>query len=368
MSDPEIRVLLVDDHEDNLVLLKMVLGARGLSCLTAPDGAAGLEVAKAERPDLILLDLEMPIMDGFTMLEGLKADSRTRGIPVIILTATYLQPKSVERGLRLGADEYLTKPINTEELLVRIRSVIRTRKAERELQQLRKDLASMLVHDLRSPLEGIGIALNLVQTQNLSEADAKQLVGMARDQILGLSKMVEELVEFHRVESGMAMMAEPLPAIELVDALTSEVRLLAKDKGLSLCCEVQDDLPMLMGDRRILKRVLANLVSNALKFTVEGHVTLRVSCDDQGLRFEVADTGPGIPEAELARVFDKYFHIQRRKERPEHGFGLGLAFCKFAIEEHQGQIGVTSRVGEGSTFWFTVPLAPAPLPEPLEAR
>lgn len=357
MSAPEIRVLVVDDHDDNLILLKMVLEARGLGCLTATDGLQGLAIAQAERPDLILLDLEMPIMDGFAMLEALKADSRTHGIPVIILTATYLQPTSVERGLGLGADEYLTKPINTEELLVRIRSVIRTRKAERELQQLRKDLASMLVHDLRSPLEGIGIALNLILTQNLPEADSKQLVGMARDQILGLSKMVEELVEFHRVESGMAVMAEPLPAQALIEEVMAESALLAQDKGLQLRCEIAEDVPLLMGDRRILKRVLANLVSNALKFTSEGEVALRACLHSDLLRFEVADTGPGIPPDELTRIFDKYFHIRRRKERPEHGFGLGLAFCKFAVEEHGGKIGVSSELGRGTTFWVALPLA-----------
>jgi signal transduction histidine kinase len=360
VSTPELRILVVDDHDDNLILLKMVLEARGLGCLTATDGLQGLAIAQAERPDLILLDLEMPIMDGFTMLEALKADSRTRGIPVIILTATYLQPLSVERGLSLGADEYLTKPINTEELLVRIRSVIRTRKAENELQQLRQDLASMLVHDLRSPLEGIGIALNLILTQSLPEADSKQLVSMARDQILGLSKMVEELVEFHRVESGMAVAPEPLGAKDLLAEAVADAEWVAQDKGLSLVMTLGDDVPPLMGDRRIIKRVLANLVSNALKFTAEGVVSIRAARQDGMVRFEVADTGPGIPTNELERIFDKYFHIRRRKERPEHGFGLGLAFCKFAIEEHGGKIGVTSREGLGSTFWFSLPEAPLP--------
>jgi signal transduction histidine kinase len=365
VSAADLRVLIVDDHEDNLILLKMILGTRGLECLTATDGLQGLQIAQAERPDLILLDLEMPIMDGFTMLEALKADTRTKGIPVIILTATYLQPTSVERGLSLGADEYLTKPIHTEELLVRIRSVIRTRKAERELQQLRRDLASMLVHDLRSPLEGIGIALNLTLTQNLPAADSKQLVGLARDQILSLSKMVEELVEFHRVESGMAVRPEPLPPQDLLEEVTAEAAILAQDKGLALLTDIPADVPMLMGDRRILKRVLANLISNAVKFTHEGEVALGVSLRDQMVRFEVSDTGPGIPADELERVFDKYFHIRRRKERPEHGFGLGLAFCKFAVEEHGGRIGVTSDLGRGTTFWVTLPLAPLPQTAPV---
>lgn len=358
MSDPDLRILVVDDHDDNLILLKMILEARGVGCLTATNGLEGLAIAQSERPDLILLDLEMPVMDGFTMLEALKADSRTRGIPVIILTATYLQPLSVERGLNLGADEYLTKPINTDELLVRIRSVIRTRRAENDLQQLRQDLASMLVHDLRSPLEGIGIALNVILTQNLPETDCKNLVGMARDQILGLSKMVEELVEFHRVESGMAVKAEPLEPQDLLQEVMSEAEFVARDKGLELLSETEEDLPLVMGDRRILKRVLVNLLGNALKFTSKGQIALQIQRQDPMIRFEVRDTGPGIPDDELAQVFDKYFHIRRRKERPEHGFGLGLAFCKFAVEEHGGKIGVESELGRGTTFWILLPQAP----------
>ncbi|HEY9857339.1 MAG TPA: hybrid sensor histidine kinase/response regulator, partial [Stenomitos sp.] len=310
MSGPELRVLVVDDHEDNLALLKMILEARGLGYLGADDGFQGLELAKEARPDLILLDLEMPGMDGFTMLEALKGNSLTRHIPVIILTATYLEPKSVERGLSLGADEYLTKPINPEELLVRIRSVIRVRKAERELNQLRKDFTSMLVHDLRSPLEGVGIALNLCLNQELAVEDSRQLVSMARDQILDLSQLVGDLLELHRAESGLTVVAEPMNPHYLFADVMNECELVARDRSLTLTCEAPDHLPMVLGDRRILKRVLGNLVSNALKFTVQGGITLRAVPADGVLRIEVEDTGPGIPPAELDRIFDKYFHIK----------------------------------------------------------
>lgn len=357
MSAPEMRILVVDDHEDNLALLKMILEARGLGYLGATDGFDGLELARDERPDLILLDLEMPGMDGFSMLEALKANSLTRQIPVIILTATYLEPKSVERGLSLGADEYLTKPINPEELLVRIRSVIRVRKAERELNQLRKDFTSMLVHDLRSPLEGVGIALNLCLTQELPEKDSRQLVAMARDQILDLSQLIGDLLELHRAESGMTVVPEPMNPHYLLSDVVNESELVARDRNLTLELKAPRQMPPVSGDRRILKRVLGNLVSNALKFTVEGGIVLRARAYEGVLRIEVEDSGPGIPPAELDRIFDKYFHIKRRKEKPEHGFGLGLAFCKAAVEEHGGRIGVSSELGRGSTFWLELPLA-----------
>lgn len=356
MAAPDTRLLVVDDHEDNRVLLKLVLEARGFGYLGAASGPEGLAIAQQERPDLILLDLQMPEMDGFEVLKALKAHSVTRTIPVIILTATYLEPLSVERGLGLGADEYLTKPINPDELLVRIRSVVRVREAERELHQLRKDFSSMLVHDLRSPLEGVGIALNLLLGGELAERDAHHLVQLARDQVLDLSRMIEDLMELHRAEAGLSLASEGVNPRHLVADVVAESELLAQSKGLSLSWEAPDDLPMLLGDRRILKRVLTNLVGNALKFTHQGGVTVRLSPLPGALSFEVRDTGPGIPPDELARIFDKYFHIQRRKERPEHGFGLGLAFCKLAVEEHRGAIRAESEVGKGTVFTVELPL------------
>ncbi|MBO9539909.1 hybrid sensor histidine kinase/response regulator [bacterium] len=356
MQGPDTRILVIDDHEDNRVLLKLILESRGFGYLGAASGPEGLAIARQERPDLILLDLQMPGMDGFEVLMALKAHSVTRTIPVIILTATYLEPKSVERGLSLGADEYLTKPINPDEILVRIRSVIRVREAERELRQLRKDFSSMLVHDLRSPLEGIGIALNLLLGQELAERDAHQLVQLARDQVLDMSRMIEDLMELHRAEAGLSLASENVNPRHLVADVAAESDLLAQSKGLALSWEAPDDLPLLLGDRRILKRVLTNLVGNALKFTHQGAVAIRITRMPEALSFEVRDTGPGIPPDELARVFDKYFHIQRRKERPEHGFGLGLAFCKLAVEEHQGTIRVASEVGKGTVFTVELPL------------
>lgn len=353
-----LRVLAIDDQEDLHALLKLMLEAKGLVYEGALDGAQGIAMAHQAPPDLILLDLELPGLHGFEVLKILKVTATLKHVPVIILTAAYLEPRSIEQGLLLGAEEYLAKPFNPEELLVRIRSVIRARKAERELQQMRKDFTSMMVHDLRSPLEGVGIALNILLTRDLPKQESQQLIGIARDQVVGLSKMLEDLLELYRAEAGMSIRLETIKPKSLLDEVIGEAELLAQDIGLWIRSDMTANLPCFHGDRRILKRVLTNLVSNALKFTARGGVTLRGSLQGEGIRFEVSDTGPGIPASELERIFDKYFHIQRRKDHPEHGFGLGLAFCKSAVEEHGGQIGLTSEEGVGTTFWILIPLAP----------
>lgn len=353
-----LRVLAIDDQEDLHALLKLMLEAKGFVYEGALDGVQGIAKARHTPPDLILLDLELPGLHGFEVLQALKAMTALKHVPVIILTASYLEPQSIEKGLLLGAEEYLTKPFNPEELLVRIRSVIRARKAERELQQMRKDFTSMMVHDLRAPLEGVGIALNILLTQDLPKQESQQLVGIARDQVVGLSRMLEDLLELYRAEAGMSLRLETIKPHSLVTEVMGEAELRAQECGLWLRCDVAAELPYFQGDRRILKRVLTNLLSNALKFTSQGGVTLRGGLEGEHIRFEVKDTGPGIPASELDRIFDKYFHIQRRKDHPEHGFGLGLAFCKSAVEEHGGQIGLASQEGSGTTFWILLPLAP----------
>lgn len=357
MPDAELRILVVDDHEDNRALLQLMLSGRGMTYLGAEDGLVGLELARRERPDLILLDLEMPRMDGFACLAALKGDTRLRHIPVIILTAARLDPASIERGLGMGADEYLMKPIHTEELVVRIRSVVRVRKAERELAQLRRDFSSMLVHDLRSPLEGVAIALNLLLQDDLEPQDATQLVRMARDQVLELSTLIEDLMELRRAEAGLHLASSPVELGPVLDEVVCENELIARDKGLRLLLELPCPAPIIPGDRRVLKRVFTNLVSNALKFTPRGQVQIRVHPAREAVRIEVQDTGPGVEPGDAGRIFDKYFHIQRRRDRPEHGFGLGLAFCKTAVDEHGGRIGLASEPGRGATFWVELPLA-----------
>jgi len=358
---PEARILVVDDHEDNRVLLKMVLESHGLGYLGAQDGQAGLQAARRDLPDLMLLDLEMPQMDGFGVLEALRADRATADLPVIILTATYMEPASVERGLSLGADEYLVKPINPEELLVRIRSVIRARRAEREVARLRRDFQSMLVHDLRSPLEGIGLALDILLKQEVPPDQANEVIALARDQVRSLSEMVSGLLEYYRADAGGSAVLAPIDLVKLAEEVNAEASLVAQDRRLLLTLDAPESL-LVEGDHRLLKRVLANLVANALKFTPKGVVRVSLRAQPPGARIEVCDSGPGIPADERAKVFDTFYHIARRRERPEHGFGLGLAFCKAAVEEHGGTIGVTDSPSGGATFWIELPALPASVP------
>lgn len=352
-------ILAVDDQDDNLALLDGILSSKGFTVLTAPDGPTGLALAQARRPDLILLDLAMPGMDGFEVLEKLRQDRATARIPVIILTANYREAAMVERGLELGATEYLTKPIQMDELVVRLRSALRLAAAERELARLRQDFASMLVHDMRAPLDGIRLALGVLWRQEAHESPKWALLDNALGAVEDLGTLVDDLLQANRLEDeGFEPKVGKIALAPLVERSLTVLRPLAASRELALTADVPADLPMVMADPALTKRVIDNLVSNATKFTDHGEVAIAARADGAVVRVEVRDTGPGIPDDVKARIFDRYFHLEQRKANRQGGFGLGLAFCERAVTAMGGTIGVRDAEGGGAVFTFTLPIAP----------
>jgi signal transduction histidine kinase len=353
------RILVIDDQEDNLVLLDAVLTAKGYAAVTVTNGPDGLAAAWASPPDLVLLDLAMPGMDGFEVLERLRADRRTQRTPVIVLTASYRDPEMVERGLALGATEYLTKPLQMEELIVRLRSALRLAATERELERLRRDFASMLVHDMRAPLDGIKLALGTLRRQEEAGSRKGAIIDQATSALQGVGQLMDDLLQTNRLEDeGFTPKSRPVRLADVVDQSVLALDPVAQARNLTLTAADFDLMPPVIADPGLLRRVLDNLISNALKFTEAGTVGLTATADGALIRISVTDTGPGMPAEVCERVFERYFHVARRREHRQSGFGLGLAFCQRAVEAMGGQIGVDSQVGRGSTFWFTLPVWP----------
>jgi two-component system, sensor histidine kinase and response regulator len=353
-------ILAIDDHEDNLFLLESLLEGKGFRVLTALNGPDGLAIARAERPDLILLDLAMPGMDGFEVLERLRQDRLTSRIPVIVLTANYREAAMVERGLELGATEYLTKPIQMDELVVRLKSALRLAAVEQELERLRNDFAAMLVHDMRAPLDGIRLTLSVLRRQEQLETPRWRMMDDALGALEDVGRLMEDLLHANRLEdASFAAKVHPLALSALLERSLRTLRPLAEERGLALEVAPTEHLPMVMADPALLKRVVDNLLGNALKFTETGAIRVTAEREGDVVRVSVTDTGPGIPAEARARIFDRYFHLERRKRTHQGSFGLGLAFCAQATSAMGGAIGVESNEGQGSTFWFTLPVAPA---------
>ncbi len=346
------HVLAIDDNEDNLALLEAVLDTCVLGL--AGSGPEGLELARSSHPDLILLDLQMPGMDGFSVLEALRADERTARIPVVLLTAAYRDAESIARGLDLGAAEYLTKPIQAEELRVRVAAVLRATQSERELARLRRDFSSMLLHDLRTPLESVRLAVSLLGAAGPEER-RKELVSMAQGGLIEVTDLVEGLIEGYRLDEGELVLDRREVDLGRMTADTAErFALIAKQRQMVIVPEVAPDLKV-FADERILRRVLNNLAGNALKYASPGEIRIRAVAEDGRVKIEVVDQGPGMDPEIRERAFDRFFHQGRRRDKHQGGFGLGLAFCKQAIEGHGGEIGIDSLPGRGTRVWLRLP-------------
>ncbi|HEY6950965.1 MAG TPA: hybrid sensor histidine kinase/response regulator [Bacteroidota bacterium] len=374
MNDTDPTILVVDDTEDNLDLLEFALKRKPIKMLRATSGMSCLAIAKESKPDLILLDIQMPEMDGFETLKRLRANAETTKIPVIFLTAQKKDPESIAKGLALGAEQYLTKPIDTEELLVRTKMLISLKKAEAELERMRADFMAMLVHDLRSPLIGIKNVLELLQesdkTTPLSQ-DYFELVNSAQMSANRLLELVSDLLDVSKYEAGnIAFDKASVPVSRFIDPILRQMEVQFRQKNVTLSTSYNDQLPNVLVDAQKTEQVMMNFLSNALKFTKSGGTiaitaeaiteTLHTEIEDLTRRFvrvHVKDTGVGISPEEISLLFKRYKQASSARTTKQKGTGLGLVICKLIVEAQGGTVGVQSEVGKGSTFSFTLPVA-----------
>jgi signal transduction histidine kinase len=359
------NILLVDDTPANLRLLSEMLGQRGYKLRPAPSGKLALRAAQALPPDLILLDIRMPEMDGYEVCKRLKADPALQEIPIIFLSALSETADKLKAFAGGGVD-YITKPFQLEEVLARVETHLEIRRQKRELEEsyeslrrlecLRDSLTHMIVHDMRTPLLLMGDFLTLLEkseAENLSKNGAK-FVLQARRAIYGLVDMVNSMLDVSKMEAGeMKLNPSRCQLNALIQATVSEFELSEDSPSISL------DAPKrpveVSVDTALITRVMRNLLGNALPFA-SGHGSVRVgiSSTNRNARVTVTDDGPGIRAEYHEKIFEKFGQVEGIHAAT--GTGLGLAFCKFAIKLHGGQIGVESELGKGSTFWFTLPI------------
>ena len=369
-------LLVVDDNQDNRDVLARRLEKQGHWAVTAASGAEALAALSEQPFDLVLLDIMMPEMDGYQVLSRIKADPATRRLPVIMISALD-EMESVVRCIEMGAADYLPKPFNPTLLRARVGASLREKRARdrelryaaeiaenlrklQELERLRDDLTHMIVHDLRTPLTSLMSGLQTVPlVGDLNEVQAEMLE-IAVDGSGTLLGMINDLLDVEKMEQETVPLdLSPLRPDVLVERAMAQVAMLAQSGQLTLAAEADPALPEFSGDEDKLRRTLVNLLGNAIKFTPPGGtVTAAAACDADGLRFSICDTGEGIPPEAFERIFEKFGQVENRKAGRKMSTGLGLAFCKLAVEAHGGRIWVESRPGEGSTFCFTVPLRP----------
>ena len=362
MAEDVPNLLVVDDTPANLTLLSTMLRERGYRVRPAPSGALGLRAARAEKPDLVLLDIDMPDVDGFEVCKQLKADAALADVPVLFISALSDLDDKV-RAFQAGGVDYVTKPFQFDEVHRRVATHLALSQKERQLREslerlralekLRDDLVHMLVHDMRSPLSALGTFLDVLLEDagpQLS-VQARQDLDLAIASARSMIDMVNAILDVSKIESGaMVLRRAPCDVAALAHTVVNTLRPLAGGRAVAVEGEGH-----VVADTDLVTRVIQNLLSNAVKATRStGHVVLRVAQEDRGVQVRVTDDGSGVPAALRAKIFDKFNDSGRKRATT----GLGLAFCKLAVEAHGGAIGLESEEGKGSTFWFTIPPPP----------
>ena len=383
MSEPRGRdpiILVADDVPANVELLVDQLSTLGYGIISAHDGPSAVAMAFEHRPDLCILDVSMPAGDlqvddrstGFEVCRRIKRDPRTARIPVIFVTALNDTTDRV-KAIEAGGDDFLTKPHNRLVLGARVRSLIRLKAATdaledsmrklRELEKVRDDLMKMIVHDLKTPLTSIIAGLEMVMDGDFGDVteQQKQVLGDAESKTEELLMLIEDLLEVARIEET-AMVLSPTriaPAAFLTEVL-HEWGVRFQQAGASAVIDVTDDAPVFDADKALLKRVFANLIQNAI--THSGHairLALSARRDGENLLFTVADNGPGIPPEYHEVIFRKFETLKAPLVPRVRSSGLGLAFCKLAVDAHRGRIWVQSTEGKGSAFHIALPVQQA---------
>jgi signal transduction histidine kinase len=393
-THPTIRILIIDDDDDDRAILGDLLAAQGHTAVPASSGAEGLRLARELIPDLIILDVMMPKLDGFAVGAQLRTDPITAEVPIIMITSLD-DRQSRLRGIAAGADEFLTKPVDTAELRVRVQAIARINRyrrllderarAEREITQLnaaleqrvadrtaalteandrlrelnafKDSLLATTSHDLRSPLGAIQNLAELLLDEHDPCDDARHIAQHIYDTAHHLIAMVNNMLDLSKLEAGKVELERmDLRVSDVARQSLATLQASAQAKMITAKLRIEPDEPQVSANPIKLSQIMNNLLSNAIKFTsAGGHVTVTVGPEPSGTCLRVADTGLGIPPDTLPRLFEKFYQIHAVGTAGEQGSGLGLAIVRQLVELHGGAIEVASEVQRGSTFSVHLP-------------
>lgn len=376
------KILLVDDLQENLISLEMILSDFEVDFVKATSGKEALRATNKDDFAMAILDVQMPGMDGYETLSLMRTRAKTKYLPVIFVSAIHQSDLHIIRGIETGAVDFIPKPIIPEILAGKVRVFLDLHqqkqelvnllyrfdeqnaelKQQREIAQKANEAKSLYLaymsHEIRTQLNGI-IGLSKILGSTELKSDQKELMDtivVSGDTLLGI---INEILDFSKVESGqVALDINETDLRKLVDNIINLLAHKALEKKIYLKSVVVDNVPeLVLADGLRLNQIITNLVNNALKFTENGGVTVRIKQieEESGmarLRFEVADTGIGIPADIQGRLFNDYTQADISTTRKYGGTGLGLAISKKLVSLMKGTIGVDSAPGEGSVFWF----------------
>jgi two-component system, sensor histidine kinase and response regulator len=361
-------ILVVDDNVHNRLIAEAQLVAAGYNVVKADSGAAAVTMFGQRPFELVLLDILMPAMDGFETCRRLR-ELPNGNVPIVFLTALN-DLVTHEQALEVGADDFLGKPINRTELLIRVRSLIRIKRLQDELrkerdtliqvQRQKEELSALLVHDLKNPLASILANGDYVSEAPSLEEPLREAMRDILTSATTMHRMVVNLLDINRSEEGLLILnREAIGPATLIDELHAQGRrrLANRSQRLVVACT---GTRRINGDRALLLRVLENLLDNCMKYTPSGGTIWIDAADsgNDGVELRVRDEGKGIPAEYRARIFEKFVQIERdARTHARTSHGLGLVFCRLATEAHGGKIWVEENQPRGSSFCLRLPAA-----------
>jgi light-regulated signal transduction histidine kinase (bacteriophytochrome) len=371
MSDCQGHILIVDDTPDNLRLLSKTLSEQGYEVQCAINGKLALMAVNHEPPNLILLDIKMPEMDGYQVCEILKSQEETAKIPVIFLSALDDVFDKV-KAFNLGGADYITKPFQVEEVFARIENQLTICRLQQQLQdkniklealnqELKRsnreleEFAYVVSHDLQQPLQtitGFAELLLALKSEINLEQEAEEYVTPILEEGIRMQELIKNLLEYSRVGTKKRNF-EPIDCQEILRKSLADLHGTIEDSRAIITYE---KLPILMADRIQLGQLFQNLIANGIKYqrpNIQPKIVISVQEKPEEWLFRVEDNGIGIKPENFDRIFQVFQRLHTNKEYP--GTGVGLAICKKIIERHQGRIWLESEWQIGTTFNFTLP-------------
>lgn len=354
--DHHTSIFVIDDEPVNFDVINIVLSEEGYAVFYAPNAEKALEMMDRVDPDLLLLDVMMPEIDGITLCQLIKADDRWKHIPIIMVTAL-TSKHDLARCLEAGADDFISKPVNFQELRARVRSMLRIQKQFRQIQSLLQTRDAMfhaIVHDLRNPLNSLVFAADTLQETN-GVLSPKSQERFSRS-VETMSRLVNDILLLGKLES--TQLRTTLQSINLVDLAQQaldDATIFASQKNITLKSTYTLNPPEVNLDPYLLRRTLDNLLMNAIKFSpMESEVHCHIYRPDSNhIQVDLIDQGFGIPDEQKLAIFEPYESTDMSKGVAQ--IGLGLTFCKTVAEAHGGSITVTNNQPQGSIFSLTLP-------------
>lgn len=365
------KILVVDDNEMNRLVVTGALKSDGYEVVTAESGEEGVSAFQRERPDCVVMDVRMPGVDGFDACDRIRATAQGKGVPILFLTGLR-NVDTFDRAQAAGGDDFLTKPVRPRELLTRVQAAIelaqlgterpdlaafvRRQRDELLRAELQKELLmAFVVHDLKNPVNTIELLLQLLARDKSLSSDARDSIGRIRVETRHLMRLIQNLLDVAKAEEGkLAPNRTPTDLFTLAQEVTSDMQTAAADRGAAI--ELSGESVIVHWDADLIRRTLLNLIENAVRHT-RRDTNVRVSVSPQGdhVDVRVADAGAGIEPELREKVFERFFQAELRSPAASRaGRGLGLTFCKLAVEAHGGRIWVED-AAPGAAFCFRIP-------------